>query len=176
MQLNTSDSKLATYCAISGLCVQDQSILAEYLSRIEAHLPAVTDAFYDALLADAQTAPYLEGRLEGLKATHLSWIRQIFCGVYDDVFVKIQERIGEAHVRAHVPPHFVAASISHLRAALSGLIQSVEPDLERSTRAVKAMMQVLGLCHYLIDSKYSETLMGNLGISPALLTRLQTLK
>ena len=176
MELNTTDKKLATYCAISGLCGQDQSILAEYLPLIEGELPAVTDEFYTALLADEHTAPYLEGRLESLKKTHLAWIREIFSGVYDDDFVKHQENIGEVHVRAHVPPHFVAASISHVRAALSGVIQRGEPNPERSAKAIKAMMQILGLCHYLIDYKYSETLMGNLGISPVLLNRLQTLK
>ena len=176
MQLSTTDKNLTTFCHIGGLCREDQSILGQLLPLIEPHLPAVTDAFYALLQSDAQTAPYLEGRIDALKATHLAWIKDIFNGEYADAFIARQEKIGEVHVKVRVPPHFVASSMSYLRAALPTLIQDVENDKQRSTQAIKTLMQVLDLCQYLIDRKYSETLMDNLGISPALLNRLQTLK
>jgi len=176
MQLNTTDKNLTTFCHIGGLCQEDQSVLASMLPQLEAHLPAVADEFYDLLLSDAQTAPYLEGRVDALKSTHTAWMRYILSGPYDEAFLAYQEKIGEAHVKVRVPPHFVASSMSHLRSALPGLIQQVETDPARSSQAIKTLMQILDLCHYLIDRKYSETLMENLGISPALLNRLQTLK
>ncbi len=176
MQLSTTDKNLITFCHIGGLCREEQGILGQLLPLIEPRLPAVTDAFYALLQSDAQTAPYLEGRIDALKATHLAWIKDIFNGEYTDAFIARQEKIGEVHVKVRVPPHFVASSMSHLRAALPALIQDVEQDKHRSTQAIKTLMQVLDLCQYLIDRKYSETLMDNLGISPALLNRLQTLK
>lgn len=176
MQFSTTDKNLTTFCHIGGLGREDQSILGQLLPLIEPHLPAVTDAFYALLQSDAQTAPYLEGRIDALKATHLAWIKDIFNGEYADAFIARQEKIGEVHVKVRVPPHFVASSMSYLRAALPTLIQDVENDKQRSTQAIKTLMQVLDLCQYLIDRKYSETLMDNLGISPALLNRLQTLK
>ena len=176
MQFSTTDKNLTTFCHIGGLGIEDQSILGQLLPLIEPHLPAVTDAFYALLQSDAQTAPYLEGRIDALKATHLAWIKDIFNGEYADAFIARQEKIGEVHVKVRVPPHFVASSMSYLRAALPTLIQDVENDKQRSTQAIKTLMQVLDLCQYLIDRKYSETLMDNLGISPALLNRLQTLK
>ena len=176
MQLDTNDKNLKTFCNIGGLCQEGQHALAEVFPLLEAKLPQVTDEFYRLLLDDAQTAPYLEGRIDTLKQTHLNWIRDILGGVYDDDFISRQEKIGEVHVKVRIPPHFVAASMSHLRAALPLLIQSEVSDSAKAGQAIKALLQVLDLCHYLIDRRYSETLMDNLGISPALLNRLQTLK
>lgn len=176
MQLNTNDKNLLTFCNIGGICRENLNALAEVFPLIEAKLPQLTDEFYRLLQDDAQTAPYLEGRIDALKSTHLAWMRDICSGVYDDAFIRRQEHIGEVHVKAHVPPHFVAASMSHLRAAIPLLIQQEVNDQAKAGQAVKALLQILDLCHYLIDRKYSETLMDNLGISPALLNRLQTLK
>ena len=176
MQLNSNDKNLTTFCHIGGLCTEGQAVLAALAPQLEPHLPTVTNEFYRLLQEDAQTAPYLEGRIDALKSTHLAWIREIISGVYDDAFISRQEKIGEVHVKVRIPPHFVAASMSHLRAALPVLIQSIEANGARSAQAIKSLMQVLDLCHYLIDRKYSETLMDNLGISPALLNRLQTLR
>lgn len=170
------DKNLATFCHIGGLCKENQNIIQEISPKLEPLLAQITDAFYRLLAEDEQTAPYLEGRIEALKATHLRWLRDILSGHYDDDFIKRQEMIGEAHVRAKVPPHFVAASMSHLRASLPPVIHRVEPDATKSAEAIKTLMQVLDLCQYLIDRKYAETLMSNLGISPALLNRLQTLR
>ena len=176
MQLNIDDKNLTTFCHIGGLCAEGQEALAALAPKLEPHLKGVTDEFYRLLEEDAQTAPYLEGRIDALKSTHVAWIREIISGVYDDAFISRQEKIGEVHVKVRVPPHFVAASMSHLRSALPMLIQQVEADGTRSAHAIKSLMQVLDLCHYLIDRKYSETLMDNIGISPALLNRLQTLR
>ncbi len=176
MQISSDDKDLLTVCHISGLCNEGQAVLASMASNLEPLLPAVTDDFYRLLQEDPQTAPYLEGRLEALKATHLDWMHEIVSGEYDDTFIRRQEKIGERHVHVRIPPHFVAASMSYLRSALPALIENVEPDPSRAGQAIKSLMQVLDLCHYLIDRKYSETLMDNLGISPALLQRLQTLR
>ena len=176
MQLDANDKNLNTFCHIGGLCAEGQEVLAAIAPQLEPHLPAVADEFYRLLLEDPQTAPYLEGRVEALKTTHTAWMREIVNGVYDEAFISRQEKIGEIHVKVRVPPHFVAASMSHLRSALPALIQNVETDGVRSAQAIKSLMQVLDFCHYLIDRKYSETLMDNLGISPALLNRLQTLR
>jgi truncated hemoglobin YjbI len=176
MQLNFKDKNLATFYHIGGLCTEGQDALAALAPRLEPHLPSVADEFYRLLQEDPQTAPYIEGRIDALKSTHTAWMRDIISGMYDDAFISRQEKIGEVHVKARISPHFVAASMSHLRAALPLLIHNVEPDSARAGQAIKSLMQVLDLCHYLIDRKYNETLMDNLGISPVLLNRLQTLR
>lgn len=171
-----NNSNLETFCKIGGLCSQDVGVLQALQPLLAPHLPEVTDRFYDALLSDVQTAPYLEGRLEALKKTHLHWIMDLLGGVYDQAFIERQKHIGEIHVKVRVPPLFVAASMSHLRSALPRLIHKVATDPEQGARGVKAIIEILDFCHLLIDEKYQETLMDNLGISPALLKRLQTLK
>ena len=77
-----------------------------------------------------------------------------------------------------VPPRlfpYHAASMSFLRAALPPVIAENVPDQHDMGKAVAALLRLLDLCQYLIDRKYNDALMDNLGISPALLVRLQTI-
>ena len=137
-------------------------------------LPALTDSFYDVLQRDPQTAPYLEGRIDLLKKTHITWMRDLFSGNYGEEFILRQEKIGEMHVKVRVPPLFVSASMSFLRAALPPVIAETVPDSNDAVQAVASLLRLLDLCQYLIDRNYNAALMDNLGISPALLVRLQT--
>jgi len=170
-----NNPNLQTFCQIGGLCLADQEALKSLKPELEPHLAEVTDRFYEVLQSDAQTAPYLEGRLEQLKKTHLNWILDIIGGVYDQAFIERQKKIGELHVKVRVPPLFVAASMSHLRSALPRMIHKVAATPEQALLGIKAVIEILDFCHHLIDEQYQETLMDNLGISPALLKRLQTL-
>ncbi|HHM8366141.1 TPA: protoglobin domain-containing protein [Pseudomonas aeruginosa] len=175
--MQTSDKNLATFFHIGGLSGEkEEFVCARLLPLLDPHLVEITEKFYDLLLSDDQTAPYLEGRIESLKATHVNWIREMLSGVYDEAFMRRQEIIGEVHVKMRVPPHFVSSSMSHLRSAIPGLIGIVENDPKVIALGTKQVLQVLDLCQYLIDRKYNETLMDNLGIKPVLLERLQTLK
>lgn len=79
------------------------------------------------------------------------------------------------HVKVRVPPLFVAASMSFLRAAFPTIVAKHVNDTDLAGKAVGSLLRLLDLCQYLIDRKYNATLMDNLGISPALLTRLQTI-
>jgi hypothetical protein len=127
------------------------------------------------LQSDEQTAPYIEGRVDLLKKVHLAWMQDLFSGDYGPEFIRRQERIGEVHVKVRVPPLFVAASMSFLRAALPPVINQHTGDHTEGSEAVASLLRLLDLCQYLIDRKYSEALMDNLGISPSLLVRLQTI-
>ncbi|MGC9193807.1 MAG: protoglobin domain-containing protein, partial [Thermoplasmata archaeon] len=124
---------------------------------------------------DPQTAPYVEGRVEQLKKTHIAWMNELFSGDYGPEFIQRQERIGDVHVKVRVPPLFVAASMSFLRATFPTIVAKNVHDHDLAGKAVGSLLRLLDLCQYLIDRKYNGTLMENLGISPALLTRLQTI-
>lgn len=169
------DSNLNTFLKIGGLSQDDESRLTQISALVTPALAEMTDRFYAILQEDSQTAPYLVGRLDSLKSTHLQWMKDLFSGNYGDEFIKRQQFIGEVHVRVKVPPVFVAASMSFLRAAIPAIIAKHITNDSDVSKASSAVMRLLDLCHYLIDRKYSEALMENLGISPALLLRLQSL-
>ena len=174
--MSTSDSNkgLSTFCNVSGFGLEDQSIMAQIGPRIVPHLPELTERFYEALQRDPQTSPYIAGRLELLKKTHNDWMLDLFGGDYGEAFIGRQKRIGEIHVKVQVPPLFVAASMSFLRSALPTVIMQNLGYGETAESGVAAVLRLLDLCQYLIDSSYNAALMDNLGISPALLVRLQT--
>jgi len=175
VHLTTKDGNLETFCHIGGLCEEDQDIMARVAPYVAPHIPSLTDRFYEILKKDNQTAPYLEGRIDALKKTHISWLQELFSGDYGEAFIHRQEKIGEVHVKVRVPPLFVAASMSFLRSAIPPVIAENFPDKNEVGKAVASLLRLLDLCQYLIDRKYNGALMDNLGISPALLTRLQTI-
>jgi len=175
VHLTTKDGNLETFYHIGGLCEEDQDIMARVAPYVAPHIPSLTDRFYEILKKDNQTAPYLEGRIDALKKTHISWLQELFSGDYGEAFIHRQEKIGEVHVKVRVPPLFVAASMSFLRAELPLVIAENVPDKNEVGKAVASLLRLLDLCQYLIDRKYNGALMDNLGISPALLTRLQTI-
>lgn len=175
MGTTNKDNNLETFYHIGGLSLEDQEVMVRIAPAVVPYLADMTDRFYTVLQEDAQTSPYIEGRLDALKATHLTWMKDLFGGSYGEEFIQRQEKIGEVHVKVKVPPVFVAASMSFLRAAIPPIIVEHASDQQEAVKAVASLLRLLDLCQYLIDRKYSEALMDNLGISPALLMRLQTI-
>lgn len=94
MIIDEKDSNLSTFCNVGGLCREDQEILSQIGPQITPHIPALTDAFYAVLQSDPQMAPYVEGRVEQLKKTHIAWMNELFCGEYGPEFIQRQEHIG----------------------------------------------------------------------------------
>ncbi|NNM82442.1 MAG: hypothetical protein HKL98_07580 [Burkholderiales bacterium] len=174
MSITDGNKGLSTFCNISGLTEEDEEIMFRVRPHIVPHLPDLTDRFYEALQNDEQTSPYIAGRLDLLKKTHNNWMLDLFGGNYGEDFVVRQKKIGEMHVRVQVPPLFVAASMSFLRAALPAVIMQKVSDEQDAVKGVASVLRLLDLCQYLIDNSYNGALMDNLGISPALLVRLQT--
>ncbi len=173
--MGISETDFATFCNISGFGSAEAEILSRVAKQVIPHIPELTDRFYEILARDELTAPYLrQSSLALLKNTHIDWMTELFCGNLDEEFISRQTRIGETHVRFRIPPIFVAASMSFLRAALPAVILQKVPDRSEASRAVAALLRLLDLCHYLIDSSYNDALMDNLGVSPALLVRLRT--
>ncbi|MDE8350195.1 MAG: protoglobin domain-containing protein [Acidocella sp.] len=174
MELHYSDRNLELFCHVAGLSREDQIVLAAVRGHILPLIPWLTDRFYEVLGDEAEIKPYINGRVDQLKRTHIVWLESLFAGDYGVDFIKRQEKIGETHVRVRVPPLFVAASMAFLRGALPPVLAVNIPDSKQAMLATASLLRLLDLCQYLIDRKYAEVLMDNLGISPALLTRLQT--
>lgn len=169
-----SERSLETYKNVSGFNLEDIQILASISSLVEPLLPQLTDSFYDSLLSDPVTAAAIDGRLSALKATHLIWLEELFSGPSPEAIVTRQEMIGRVHVKAKIPPVFVAASMSYLRGAFPSLLAAVIEDKAAVAAATSALLRILDVCQYLIDRAYNQCLMDNLGIQPALLNRLMT--
>lgn len=169
------DDELETFLRIGHLSADDASRLAQLGPVVIPHLPKLTDHFYTQLQTDPQIAPHLEGRIDMLKATHVMWLQDLFCGDYGADFIARQEKIGFVHVKVKVPTLFVSSSMSFLRAEIPLLLEECTDQLpEPLSECTGSVLRVLDLCHYLIDRAYFKQMMSVMGISRALLDRLMT--
>jgi len=168
------DQTFETFQNVSGFSVEDLALLACIAPAVTPSLPQLTNMFYERLGSDPATAMMIEGRVDKLKTTHIAWLNELFSGGDPQAIVAHQEMIGRAHVKARIPPVFVAASMSFLRATFPCLFASVIADKSEVTAATTAILRTLDVAHYLIDRAYLLCLMDNLGIKPALLNRLMT--
>jgi truncated hemoglobin YjbI len=169
-----NESTFKTFQNVGGFSADDLAVLAKIGSTISPNLPRLTDLFYERLQSDPATAAMVEGRVDVLKTTHIAWLNELFSGLDPATLVEHQERIGRAHVRAKIPPVFVAASMSYLRSMFPVLFGAVLAEKTDVTTATAAILRTLDVCQYLIDSTYLQSLMHNLGIKPVLLNRLMT--
>lgn len=143
---------------ISGISTEDLEHVRHLKEHLFPRIPAITDRFYEKLLSNEKTRPYLDGRVEQLKQTHIAWLKDVIDpieGGHGTPFFDRQRRIGEVHVAAGVPPLFVASSMSFLRGALSEEIDKIDQESEETVGVcTSTVIRLLDLCQYLIDSAY----------------------
>jgi|GEM_PF-1390601 len=170
--------QLNTFINVGGLCDEDKERLARIGPKVQPFIAKLTDRFYEQLESDPLTGWFVEGRVEQLKVTHLQWLEELFAGDYGEAFVHRQGQIGRAHVKAGIPPLFVAASMSYLRSAFPPLVEEhCEEHVGGEFGAcIGAVMRMLDFCQFLIDRAYEEDRMQRLceatGMSRKLLENL----
>lgn len=175
--MSTYTSEEETLTDISGFGADDMEHIGHLGKHLLPRLPDITERFYERLLANERTRPYLEGRVEQLKKTHLAWLTELLAGDYGKTFRDRQRHIGEVHVAAGIPPLFVAASMSFLRSALPMEVEiAAQSAGEPFGRCTASLLRLLDLCQYLIDSAYEAERMRRLtnatGMSVPLLNNL----
>lgn len=175
-QSRTTNQDLDTFLNVNCFNEEDTKRLAKIASTVKTQLPQLTEKFYTQLQKNDIMLPYLEGRIDSLKKTHLAWLENLFAGTYDDSFVQAQEAIGFVHVKVKVPPLFVSASMSFLRAEIPAILTDENLHVlgESRIECTSSILKVLDLTQFLIDGAYFKRVMEVMGISKALLDRLMT--
>ena len=178
LNINTAnDADLAEFLSHNGFCEADANCLQALHPHISPLLPALTEAFYERILASDAMRPFVIDRVDSLKQTHLRWMNMLFSGPFDDQFVQIHQHIGEVHLKQKIPPLFVASSMAFLRAEMPKLFT---PELlEKYPQydyafCTSALLRLIDTCQFLVDRTYYQSLMELLGISPKLFLRLMT--
>ncbi len=138
------------------LDARDAEILREFAPRIDPRLPAITDAFYERLSAEPATAPFLEGRLERLKTTHLAWLRGLFSGEYGEAFFERQFEVGQVHVRVKLDSLWVDTVMNILRTHLFRAILETAADEEEAASVFGAVLKVMDTALMVINLAYNE--------------------
>ncbi len=134
----------------------DAEILRAFAPRIDDRLPAITEAFYARLVAEPATAPFLEGRLEGLKKTHLAWLRSLFSGEYGEAFFQRQFEVGQVHVRVELDSLWVDSVMNILRTELFRAILETASDRQEAVAVYSAVLKVMDTALMVINLAYNE--------------------
>ena len=139
-----------------GFGAEDAANLRALAPLFAAHGGAVTDAFYAKLEATPETAAIIAGRVDALKRTHARWMGELFAGDYGPAYLENRWKIGLAHVRAAVPPHYVEAVVSFLRTESERLILAHVADPAQAAAQHASLIKILDIDLMIINLAYLD--------------------
>ncbi|MCB9760424.1 MAG: hypothetical protein H6739_11350 [Alphaproteobacteria bacterium] len=120
------------------------------------HGTGITDRFYETLSKEPDTASFIEGRVDALKATHGAWMSELFAGDYGESYFDRRRRIGEAHVRIGLPPQFVEGVMSFIRVDGQAAILAEVPDRDEAVAKCGSLVKILDLDLIVINLAYAD--------------------
>ncbi len=152
-------NELITYSkAFSGLTPELEATLKDIAPILIPHLNRVTDHFYAQLSAIPVTEKFLAGRIEHLKAAHLKWMTDLFTLTIDAQFAENMYRVGDIHVKVHLPVEFMAGSMTLINTGLINLVaETMGDDQAKSTQASQAIIAVSGLALMIMQQSYQAS-------------------
>lgn len=162
---------------LAGFDPDDEAVLNQASHALVPHLDQVTDAFYAELMQIEEARPFLEGRLDALKATHRSWMEKILTGPYDADFAQYMHHVGVVHVQVRLPEKFMASGIGLIGKHLVPVLTQVfEEDARQLGRVMRAINGVTTYCLIIMQLSFREheleRFMEVTGISEALYANL----
>ena len=170
------NAELDVLLDVSHFSQADIDRLHKLQPLIEPRLPALTENFYQQLQGNPITAVYLEGRIDGLKATHIQWMKGLFSVHFTEEYIQSLWNIGRIHARLEIPPLFVSASMSFLRSEFPKFITSEDAETIGCTQVdlIASVLKILDINHFVIDGSYYDGLLEFTGISKKLLHKLMS--
>ena len=104
---------------LTGFQPEHEALLVRAAGLVTPRLPRVTEAFYEILGTIPKAQPFLEGRVDVLKQTHLRWLQSLFTGPYDEAFARQMYMVGMAHVRVKLPVEFMQGAATLIMGELT---------------------------------------------------------
>jgi truncated hemoglobin YjbI len=142
----------------TGLSADMERTLGELTDAMKPHLADITDSFYSVLLDIPKAEPFLTGRIDSLKQTHIQWLETVFSGPFDAQYVESMYHVGDVHVKAKLPVEFVAGAMSLVATRVNKLLGEIlVDDTEHLIRAVTAVNAVLGFTLMVMQQSYESS-------------------
>jgi hypothetical protein len=142
----------------AGLTPEREQTLKSLGPPLESRLPKITETFYATLSNIREAAPFLEGRIELLKQTHLRWLTSLFTGSYDSEYTKAMHRVGDVHVKVNLPVEFMAGGTTLLGdLLLADLDELFRDDPKGRAEAVAAVNAVLGFSLIVMQQSFQNS-------------------
>ena len=142
----------------SGLTPEYEALLAEVGPGVKPMLGEVTDSFYGTLVTIDKTKPFVEGRLDGLKATHKQWLETLFTGPYDSNYTAHMYHVGDVHVKVNLPVEFMAGGMTLIGNELLPVVSKVcGGDHEKCIKTTAAVNAMLGFSLMVMQESYQAS-------------------
>lgn len=143
---------------LSNFTPEHEAVLLKVGSAVKPHLGAVTESFYETLQTIPSAGPFLEGRIEPLKATHQKWLESLFTGPFDEDFARGMYRVGMAHVRVKLPVEFMQGAATLIMCELVKLMTRLSrDDAARLGLVLGAVNGVIGYSVAIMQESYQAT-------------------
>ncbi len=156
---DTNFEQLTEYTKqFTGFTSETGVVLQSLSELIKPHLPAITDSFYSVLQTIPKTQPFLEGRIDALKQTHIRWLEQLFTGPYDANYAKAMYQVGDVHVKVGLPVEFMAGAMTLVSTRVNELLAKLlQSDPTRLAQAISAVTAVLGFTLMIMQQSYESS-------------------
>ena len=142
----------------SGLDNDSIVLLHQVYPDVSARLQEVSDIFYDRLLCIPKTRDFLEGRVEGLKKTHVAWLHELFSSDFGTEYTQKLYTVGDVHVRVKLPVEFVAGAMTIIQSELIRIFGEVyASDQEKLLKVIRALNAATGFSLLIMQESYQSS-------------------
>jgi signal transduction histidine kinase len=117
----------------SGLSASEISLLASIAPALDKHLAEISATLFEHASHEPDTKRLLppDGvQLARLKQGVLGWLRTLFAGVYDDIYIDSRRQVGARAARAGFEEKHLIGIIAEARAMLCDALLAEFPDAE----------------------------------------------
>lgn len=143
---------------LTGLTPELETVLVEVGPALKPQLTAVTDSFYEVLMALPKAQPFLDGRIEGLKRAHLNWLESLFTGPFDEQFARAMYNVGMVHVKVKLPVEFMQGAATLIMGELVKVVaQSYSSDVQKQSCVIRAINSVIGYSVTIMQESYQAS-------------------
>ncbi|MFC1748129.1 protoglobin domain-containing protein [Pseudomonadota bacterium] len=137
---------------------EQETTLIEAGPALKPYLAEVTGKFYDVLQSLPKAGPFLEGRVESLKATHINWLESLFTGPFDVNFVKSMYHVGMVHVKVKLPVEFMQGAATLIMGELVNVVSRVySSDAQMQAKVLQAINSVIGFSVTIMQESYQAS-------------------
>lgn len=139
----------------SNLTEEKENILRSVKDEISPHLVKVTDNFYATLKDIPEALPYLEGRVDALKQTHIKWMHEVFTGPYDEAYTEAMYNVGDVHVKVDLPVEFMSGGITLICDELYKIVFEIRrDDIQGAQQIISAIDSIMGFSLFVMQKSY----------------------
>jgi len=143
--------------SFTNLTVENEALLKEVGPQIIPHLKTITENFYTQLGLIPETKPFLEGRLESLKAMHTQWLEGLFTKNFDVSYTEHMYKVGSIHVQVNLPVEFMSGGMTLINGQLIPLVVNLfGEDADRCAKVLSAINAATGFSLLTMQQSYQE--------------------